>query len=181
VSAIALATPSASVYSVRRSLRPRPVQVAQTYVYQHRLPSAQASPWEQYKSRLTALARQQRVSEATIQAVIPGLDINRACIELDHAEPRASSSGGVPSMQPYIRKHVTDSLIRRGQSNYSNLYQGLRWIESRYGVDATVLLAIYGTRPATGSSPAATTCSKCSRAWPTAAAARLFENEFIAA
>jgi membrane-bound lytic murein transglycosylase B len=47
-------------------------------------------------------------------------------------------------MQPYIRKHVTESLIRRGQSNYSNLYQGLRWIESRYGVDATILLAIYG-------------------------------------
>ncbi|HEV8245972.1 MAG TPA: hypothetical protein VGP93_09395, partial [Polyangiaceae bacterium] len=42
-------------------------------------------PWQAYKVRLTALARQQRVSEATIQAVIPNLDINRRVLELDHA------------------------------------------------------------------------------------------------
>src|SRR6185369_5249154 len=119
VSAIALATPSAQVATAPTVASPGPIQVAQTYGYQQPgYIQPQASPWEQYKIRLTALARQQRVSEATIQAVIPSLDINRRVIELDHAEPRASSSGGVPSMQPYIRKHVTESLIRRGQSNY---------------------------------------------------------------
>ena len=105
VSAIALATPSAQVTTAPAIASPEPIRVAQTYGYQQ--PSylpPQASPWDQYKVRLTALARQQRVSEATIQAVIPDLDINRRVIELDHAEPRASGSG-VPSMQPYIRKH----------------------------------------------------------------------------
>jgi membrane-bound lytic murein transglycosylase B len=147
ISAIALATPSAQIQNAPapKFAPSEPIQLAQTYVSpQPGYATPQPDPWEQYKVRLTALARQQRVSEATIQAVIPDLEINRRVIELDHAEPRASSSGGVPSMQPYIRKHVTDSLISRGQSNYSNLYQGLRWIESRYGVDATILLAIYG-------------------------------------
>jgi lytic murein transglycosylase len=39
---------------------------------------------------------------------------------------------------------VTSTLINRGRSNYSSLYSGLRQIEARYGVEAPVLLAIYG-------------------------------------
>jgi membrane-bound lytic murein transglycosylase B len=183
VSAIALATPSAQVDKASVVASPEPIQVAQTYVYQQ--PSylpPQASPWEQYKVRLTALARQQRVSEATIQSVIPGLGVNRRVIELDHAEPRASSSGGIPSMQPYIRKHVTESLIRRGQSNYSNLYQGLRWIESRYGVDGTILLAIYGHETSYGLVTGSNDLLEVLASMAYGGRRRsLFENEFIAA
>ena len=147
VSAIALATPSAVVREppVSPPASLAPVEAAQTYVYpQASTVTPQTDPWEQYKVRLTALARQHRVRESTIQAVIPGLGINQRVIALDHAEPRAQSSGGPPSMKPYIRTHVTASLIRRGQSNYSNLYSGLQSIQARYGVDPSILLAIYG-------------------------------------
>ena len=140
-----------------------------------------SDPWEQYKVRLTALARQQGVRETTIQAVIPTLGINRRVIALDHAEPRASS-GGSPSMQPYLSKHVTPTLIRRGQSNYSNLYSGLRSIESRYGVDATVLLAIYGHETSyglvTGSNDLLEVLGSMAYGGRRRA---LFESEFIAA
>jgi membrane-bound lytic murein transglycosylase B len=101
-------------------------------------------PWATYKIRLIALARLQGVRESTIQATIPGLDINRQVIALDHAEPRAQSSGGIPSMQPYIRTHVTTSLINRGQARYYDRYDQLRAIEARYGVDPAILMAIYG-------------------------------------
>src|SRR6185369_679829 len=101
-------------------------------------------PWATYKVRLTALARLQGVREATIQATIPGLNINRQVIALDHAEPRAQSSGGIPSMQPYIRTHVTTSLINRGQARYYDRYSQLKAIEARYGVDPAILMAIYG-------------------------------------
>src|SRR3954469_21272813 len=117
--------------------RPDVVRVAQAYpqpspyAYQPAYSTPAASPWDTYKVRLTALARQQGVRESTIQSVIPGLGLNRRVIELDHAEPRTMGGGEAPSMAPYIRRHVTTSLIRRGQSNYSSLYQGLRWIESR--------------------------------------------------
>jgi membrane-bound lytic murein transglycosylase B len=185
ISAIALATPSAQIQNAPapKFAPSEPIQLAQTHVSpQPGYATPQPDPWEQYKVRLTALARQQRVSEATIQAVIPDLEINRRVIELDHAEPRASSSGGVPSMQPYIRKHVTDSLISRGQSNYSNLYQGLRWIESRYGVDATILLAIYGHETSYGLVTGSNDLLEVLASMAYGGRRRsLFENEFIAA
>ncbi len=173
--------------------RPRPerpdfVRIAQAYpqpspyAYQPTYPTPAASPWETYKVRLTALARQQGVREATIQAVIPGLGINRRVIELDHAEPRATSSGEAPSMAPYIRRHVTSSLIRRGQDNYSNLYQGLRWIESRYGVDSSVLLAIYGHETSYGLVTGSNDLLEVLASMAYGGRRRsLFEGEFIAA
>ena len=140
-----------------------------------------ANPWEAYKARLTALARLQNIRESTIQAVIPGLEINRRVIELDHAEPQASS-GGMPSMQPYLRKHVTETLIRRGQGNYSNLYGGLRSIEARWGVDPSVLLAIYGHETSyglvTGSNDLLQTLASLAYG---GRRRNLFETEFLAA
>lgn len=104
-----------------------------------------ADAWTTYKQRLAILARQQGVRISTIQANVPGLTINPRVIEMERTEPVARSSGGiVGSLGPYLRAHVTPSLIRRGQSNYSNLYDGLRSIGMRWGVDPSVLLAIYG-------------------------------------
>lgn len=106
---------------------------------------APRSAWDTYKVRLAALARQQGVREGTIQANVPDLTINQRVIDLESTEPVAQTSNGVVgALSPYLRRHVTYSLIARGRSNYSSLYQGLRWIDSRYGVDPTVLLAIYG-------------------------------------
>ena len=140
-----------------------------------------SDPWTQYKARLTALARQQGVRETTIQSVIPGLGINRRVIALDHAEPQANS-GGTPSMQPYIRTHVTSSLIDRGQSNYSNLYSGLRSIESRYGVDASILLAIYGHETSYGRVTGSNDLLEVLASMAYGGRRRaLFEGEFIAA
>ena len=47
-------------------------------------------------------------------------------------------------MAPYMRDHVTARLIARGQDRYSADYSYLQNIQARYGVDPTVLLAIYG-------------------------------------
>ncbi len=104
-----------------------------------------SSSWTTYKQRLAILARQQGVRESTIQQNVPDLVINQRAIEMERTEPVARSSGGVVgALGPYLRAHVTTSLIRRGQANYSNLYGGLRSIEARWGVDPAVLLAIYG-------------------------------------
>jgi membrane-bound lytic murein transglycosylase B len=107
-------------------------------------PASAADPWQTYKLRLTILARQQGIREATIQRTIPGLDINDRVIRLDHAEPHSASSGGPPSMAGYMRDHVTSRLIERGRERYSSDYSTLRKIEARYGVDPAVLMAIYG-------------------------------------
>jgi lytic murein transglycosylase len=122
-----------------------PVQLAQADVTTPAYAAAPMDPWYGYKLRLAALARQQGVREATIQANVLGLTVNQRVIELERTEPVARSSGGVVgALSPYLRSHVTPSLVARGRTNYSTLYDGLRSIEGRYGVDSTVLLAIYG-------------------------------------
>ena len=114
-------------------------------------PLQQASAWSTYKERLAILARQQGVHEATIQANVPGLTINRDVIELERTEPLARSTGGVVgALAPYLRAHVTQSLIRRGRENYSTNYTALRAIEVRYGVDPAVLMAIWGVETSYG-------------------------------
>ena len=128
-------------YAVTANAQPtygQPAYPAPTYV------QPASDPWQAYKVRLTMLARQQGIRESTIQAAIPSLQINPRVIELDHAEVRPSSSGGRPSMAPYMRDHVTPRLIARGQDRYSADYSYLRNIQARYGVDPAVLVAIYG-------------------------------------
>jgi peptidoglycan lytic transglycosylase B len=119
---------------------------AQTYTYgQPAYAAPVTSAWDNYKVRLSALARQQGVRESTIQANVANLSLNQRVIDLERSEPIAQTSGGVVgALGPYLRRHVTTSLVRRGQENYSNLYGGLRSIEGRWGVDPAVLLAIYG-------------------------------------
>jgi membrane-bound lytic murein transglycosylase B len=133
--------------------RPAPTQLAQANVPAPAYaPSASAmDPWYGYKLRLAALARQQGVAEATIQGNVPALAINNRVIELERSEPVARSSGGVVgALAPYLRSHVTPSLIRRGQSNYADHYGALRALEARYGVDTGVLMAIWGLETSYG-------------------------------
>jgi membrane-bound lytic murein transglycosylase B len=101
--------------------------------------------WDTYKVRLAALARLQGVRQATINTYVPGLSVNSDVIALERTEPIAHSSNGVVGvLAPYLRRHVTSSLIARGQANYSDHYSALRGLESRYGVDPAVLMAIWG-------------------------------------
>jgi peptidoglycan lytic transglycosylase B len=108
-------------------------------------------PWYGYKLRLAALARQQGVREPTIQANVYALNRNDRVIELERTEPIARTSGGVVgALAPYLRSHVTASLIRRGRDNYADNYAALRSIETRYGVDPAVLMAIWGLETSYG-------------------------------
>ena len=105
----------------------------------------QADAWTTYKVRLGMLAARQGVSQATIRNNVPGLTINRSAIEMERTEPIARTVGGaVSAISPYLRSHVTPSLIRRGQANYSEHYPALRSLEARFGVDPAVLMAIWG-------------------------------------
>src|SRR5690242_8390815 len=121
------------------------VELAQADVTTPTYAAAAPDPWYTYKVRLAALARQQGVRDATIQANVYGLTVNQRVIDLERSEPIARSSGGVVgALAPYLRSHVTASLIRRGRSNYNDHYGSLRQLEARFGVDPAVLMAIWG-------------------------------------
>ncbi len=150
-SAMALATPSAQIQESPAA--PRPVEMAQAYPAPYRPPASAApvqSGWEQHKTRLAALARLQGVREATIQAVIPYLQPNQRVMQLDRAQRPTSTSYYVQNFAPYLERHITSSLINRGQSRYSSHWGNLSRIQAQYGVDPSVIIAIYGKETSYG-------------------------------
>lgn len=101
--------------------------------------------FEAYKIWLIGRARREGVRETTIQATIPGLQLNSRAIELDRAQqPRPRTSNFMAPFAPYRAEHVSASLIRRGQSRFAEHWPRLSHIQSSYGVDPAVLMAIYG-------------------------------------
>ena len=115
-------------------------------------PQAYAQPsyaaptgFEAYKLWLIGRARREGVREATIQATLPGLQLNNRAIELDWAQrPQPRTSNFMAPFAPYRRAHVTSSLIRRGQSRFAEHWPRLHQIQTSYGVDPAVVMAIYG-------------------------------------
>ena len=106
---------------------------------------ARPTGFDGYKAVLAARARREGVREATIQAYVPVLTLSRRAIELDRSQPGGPpNSSYIPPFWPYQREHVTATLIRRGQARYASMYGHLARIQARYGVDPSVLMAIYG-------------------------------------
>ena len=129
------------------------MQTAQAYPSPYQQPgyaTPAQSGWEQHKTRLAALARQQGVREATIQAVIPYLQPNSGSMQLDRAQRPTSTSYYVQNFGPYLDRHITSSLINRGQSRYSAHWGNLSRIQAQYGVDPAVIMAIYGKETSYG-------------------------------
>lgn len=121
--------------------------------------------------------------EATIEAYVPGLDMNSRVIELERTEPQAHSSGGVVgALSPYLRRHVSASLISRGRANYSDHYSALRRLEARYGVDPAVLMSIWGMETSYGTVTGSTDLlNALSSLGYYGRRRQLFEGEFVAA
>ena len=146
-------------------------------------PAPAMDPWYGYKLRLAQLARQQGVQEATVQANVPGLTKNDRVIEFERTEPIARTSGGVVgALAPYLQSHVTASLIRRGRDNYGSHYDALRALESRYGVDPAVLMAIWGLETSYGTVTGSTDLLQALASLGYYGRRRdFFETEFVAA
>ena len=139
--------------------------------------------WEMYKTRLASLARLQGVREATIRAYVPTIEKNDRVIQLESTEPQARSSGGVVgALAPYLRRHVTRSLVSRGQANYRDHYSSLRRLEARYGVDSSVLMAIWGHETSYGTVTGSTDLLNALASLGYYGRRRqMFENEFVSA
>jgi len=117
--------------------------------------ASSSSSFETYKTWLAGRARAEGVSERTVAALAP-LALNLRAIELDRAQApspirtAAATVDSSPPLQPYLRSHVTSSLIWRGQSRYYSLWPQLVQLQQRFGVDPATLLAIYGKETSYG-------------------------------
>ncbi len=107
--------------------------------------------FESFKPYLAQRARGAGVREATIEAYIPTLRLNERAMQLDRAQkPTPTISISPPPLSPYLRQHVTPSLISRGQARYYQHWPNLVRIHARYGVDPAVMMAIYGKETSYG-------------------------------
>lgn len=159
-SLIGLALGPAEAQETRSSATPPPpasrqasvMQVASSQSYQPPYAVPQPiSAFDRYKAYLIQKARSAGVREATIQATVSGLELNSRVIQLDRAQPVVSNPGAISAFEPYRARHVTSDLISRGRTRYSEYWRQLQWIQSRYGVDPAVLMAIYGHETSYGS------------------------------
>jgi lytic murein transglycosylase len=141
---IAASVPTSGHAETQTILVPAPSSVAQAG-------SSSAIGFEPYKAYLAQEAAKNGINDAGLLATIPLLPLNLRAIELDRAQrPGTGGSLRSPPLQPYLRQHVTPSLIRRGQSLYHRLWPQLWRIEQLYGVDSATLLAIYGKETSYG-------------------------------
>ena len=111
---------------------------------------AQDTSFRGYMNYVSAKARQQGVSQRTIDAVIPGLSPNQRVIELDRSQPGGGPGTGIPAYEPYRRRHVTNDIIRRGKAEYRQNYDVLVRVQQQTGVDPFMILAIYGKETSYG-------------------------------
>ncbi|HEY0626815.1 MAG TPA: lytic murein transglycosylase [Allosphingosinicella sp.] len=108
--------------------------------------------FQAYLPTLRAQARSAGVSEGTINRIFPTLQFSRRTIELDRPQaPSASGSRYIEPFQPYYQRHVTSSLISRGRDRYAGNISRLNEIGRRYGVQPSVLVAIWGKETSYGS------------------------------
>ena len=104
-----------------------------------------------YLPQLRAQAERAGVSRATLDRVFPTLSFSGRAVALDRAQPGGSpSSSANPPFAPYRARHVTPALISRGRERYMSNLPRLRDIGRRYGVDPSVLVAIWGKETSYG-------------------------------
>src|SRR5690606_22337258 len=94
---------------------------------------AQDGSFEAYLPQVSAKARSQGVSEATIAAMLGGLTPNDRVIALDRGNlSSGSSTGQFPLLAPYLRDHNSAARIEGGRRAYARLRPVAAAVEARY-------------------------------------------------
>jgi lytic murein transglycosylase len=118
--------------------------------------AAQSAPLSQagfqaYLPQLRAQAQAAGVGARTLDEIFPSLEFSSRTVELDRAQPGGSAGNSpAPPFAPYYRTHVTPALIARGKARYAENAGRLDDIRRRYGVEPTVLMAIWGKETSYG-------------------------------
>lgn len=122
-------------------------------------------------------AQAQGISRATLEAAFSGVQLAERVIELDRNQAEFSRA-----LWEYLDTAVSDTRVRNGRAAFAEHADALRRIEARYGVEAEVVVAIWGLESAYGAARGSTNIIE---AIATLAyegrRAEFFESELIAA
>jgi membrane-bound lytic murein transglycosylase B len=100
--------------------------------------------FQAYLQQLSARARAEGVSEATIVRMTAGLTPNPRVISLDRSQPGGPANTRPPPFAPYRQTHVDAARINGGRAMRQQVSALLPRIEATYGVPGKILLAIWG-------------------------------------
>jgi len=104
--------------------------------------------FQAFLSQVRQQALREGVSARTLDQVLPTLTFNPRVVELDRAQPGGNPSAppsvNIPAFAPYRIKHVDRARIDRGRAKYAAVRPLAARIESRTGVPAPILIAIWG-------------------------------------
>lgn len=103
-----------------------------------------ALSFSSYVQVLSARARAEGVSEATIDRMTAGLTPNNRVISLDRGQPGTPTRTGYPLLAPYISRHVDNARVRGGKRAFQANASLAAEIERTYGVPAQILISIWG-------------------------------------
>jgi lytic murein transglycosylase len=104
-----------------------------------------------YLPQLRAQAQAAGVRQSTLDAIFSTLEFSPRTVSLDRAQPGGTAGNpAIPPFQPYLRQHVSPTLIARGQQRYAENIGVLNQIGRRYGVEPSVLVAIWGKETSYG-------------------------------
>ena len=104
-----------------------------------------------YLPQLRAQAQAAGVRQSTLDAIFPTLEFSPRTVQLDRAQPGgAAGNPAIPPYAPYLRDHVTPALVARGRDRYAQNISRLNDIGRRYGVDPSILVAIWGKETSYG-------------------------------
>jgi membrane-bound lytic murein transglycosylase B len=96
-----------------------------------------------YLQHLAARARAEGVRESTIVGMTQGLTLNQRVIDLVRAEAPPASAA-IPPFAPYRRQHIDATKVANGRRFYRDVEPIAEPIARRYGVPASVMIAIWG-------------------------------------
>ena len=104
-----------------------------------------------YLPQLRAQAQAAGVRQSTLDTLFPTLQFSPRTVELDRAQPGGTAGNpAIPPFAPYLRQHVTPALVSRGKQRYSENVGTLNRIGRQYGVEPSVLVAIWGKETSYG-------------------------------
>jgi membrane-bound lytic murein transglycosylase B len=95
--------------------------------------------WNAFLAGVFKEARAQGISEATLHAALDGIMPIERVIELDRRQPE-----GTLTFEEYMAKRLPPELIAEARSQYDQNLPLLLSISEAYGVDAQVIVALWG-------------------------------------
>jgi len=153
VAAVATASTQTTALAVQRSIRP---QLRGTLA-SARAPAAAAPPpaatpdpaaargFAEWTRAFHARARAAGISQATLDRAFAGVTVNQRALERDRNQAEFSRA-----LWDYLDSAVSQTRVANGRSAFATHRDVLQRIERRYGVEAEVVVAIWGLESAYG-------------------------------